>query len=417
MADSRTLASHRLETLGQSLAAGDTEAVGVFWQDVAELGTPLVENIEGDDAHRLVTFLWRGSSVGSVAIISLMTEPNDNQMMRLPDSDVWYKTVRLRNDIRATYQFLPDAAPDIADRAPGERYALMQPDPLNRHTFALFDVDEDPTESKLIRSVVELPAAPPQPWIEAQDGIPRGKVELHHFRSALLGNERRTWVYTPPGYSRDKDEAYRLLILFDGWAYLKLIPTPTILDNLLADGRLAPVVAVMLDSLSLETRLRELVFHDPFNDFLVTELAAWLRANYHVTSDPARTAIGGSSAGGLAAAYAALKHPEVFGNVLSQSGAFSLTPEGYAEDEWLARQFADGDRLPLSFYLDTGILETNSLRAPGACPSPLVANRHLRDVLRAKGYPIHYAEFPGGHDYISWRGTLADGLQALFGIS
>jgi enterochelin esterase family protein len=44
----------------------------------------------------------------------------------------------------------------------------------------------------------------------------------------------------------------------------------------------------------------------------------------------------------------------------------------------------------------------------------LLPNRHLRDVLRAKGYDVEYREFPGGHDPVNWRGTLADGLIALF---
>jgi enterochelin esterase family protein len=34
-------------------------------------------------------------------------------------------------------------------------------------------------------------------------------------------------------------------------------------------------------------------------------------------------------------------------------------------------------------------------------------------VLLAKGYEVHYREFIGGHDYINWRGTFADGVIAL----
>jgi len=45
----------------------------------------------------------------------------------------------------------------------------------------------------------------------------------------------------------------------------------------------------------------------------------------------------------------------------------------------------------------------------------LETTRHMRDVLRAKGYEVHYQEFAGGHEYLNWRGTLADGLIALIG--
>jgi enterochelin esterase-like enzyme len=45
----------------------------------------------------------------------------------------------------------------------------------------------------------------------------------------------------------------------------------------------------------------------------------------------------------------------------------------------------------------------------------LETSRHMRDVLLAKGYEVHYQQFVGGHDYLSWRGTLADGLIALIG--
>ena len=46
----------------------------------------------------------------------------------------------------------------------------------------------------------------------------------------------------------------------------------------------------------------------------------------------------------------------------------------------------------------------------GQGSSILIPNRDLRNILIAKGYEVHYQEFQGAHDYLSCRGTLADGL-------
>jgi hypothetical protein len=49
-------------------------------------------------------------------------------------------------------------------------------------------------------------------------------------------------------------------------------------------------------------------------------------------------------------------------------------------------------------------------------PPLLGANRHLRDaLLLARGYALRYVELAGGHDYLKWRGTIADGWMALLG--
>jgi enterochelin esterase family protein len=410
------LASPRLAALQQALEAGNAKALDVFWHQVVEVGTPLIETMEGDDDHCLVTFLWHAEEeIENVVVISLLMDWTNNQMTRLLDTDLWYRTCRVRNDVRVTYQLAPNdpATPlgvgEVEDRE--ARTANWQPDPLNPRVY-VFPKDEELESPEFVRSVIELPAAPAQPWIQPRDGVPTGKVEFHRLRSDILDNERRVWVYTPPGYTTD-GEPYGLLILFDGWAYVELIPTPTILDNLLSEDLIPSLVAVFPDSLDVATRLRELLLHPPFNDFLAEELLPWMRERYHVTHDPAQTIVGGSSAGGLAAAFAGLQYPEHFGNILSQSGAFRWGQDG--EDEWLARQFAVKEKLPLHFYLDAGVLEVNSLLALGASPNLVVANRHMRNVLQAKGYPVHYAEFSGGHDYLCWQGTLAEGLLALIG--
>ena len=51
---------------------------------------------------------------------------------------------------------------------------------------------------------------------------------MQRLRSVILDNERRVWVYTPPNYTTS-GEPYGLLLVFDGVAYIDLVPTPTIL--------------------------------------------------------------------------------------------------------------------------------------------------------------------------------------------
>jgi enterochelin esterase-like enzyme len=409
-----TVISPQLQRLHQELVSGHKEALQFFWNRIREQGTPLVEKFESDVVDRIVTFLWQASAeMNSVSLISLMTDPTTYPMTRFLNTDLWYATLQLPADLRATYQFFPDDQPASTKGTFEVPWAYYRTDPHNPKTFAYYDDEEDPTGIKMTRSVLELPEAPAQPWTEPQDWVSKGKVQLHQLPSKILGNERRVWVYSPAKYTAGLGKPYPLLVLFDGWAYAKLMPTFTILDNLIAERTIPPVVVVLLDNLDMETRLKELIFHQPFNDFLVIELLPWILTKYAISTDPKQRVIGGFSVGGLAAAYAALEHPQEFGNVLSQSGAFTLLPEGETESFWIAQQFAKREKLPLKFYLDVGTLEMNSYRDLKGRPSTLSGNRHMREVLVSKGYKVHYTEFCGGHDYISWQGTLASGLQAL----
>ena len=112
------------------------------------------------------------------------------------------------------------------------------------------------------------------------------------------------------------------------------------------------------------------------------------------------------------AAYCGYRHSDVFGNVLSLSGAFQWMPgleDGRVESEpgWLTRQFVVAKQLPIRFYLAVGTFE-NYWPFSQVCE-----NRRLRDVLQAKGYSVNYREYSGGHDLAGWRGPFVEGLMAL----
>lgn len=404
-----TLRSPRLLELQEARRHGaGPAAIAHFWQDVADRGTPLVEPIPGDDGHRIVTFLWRGDEA-TRGVLILGSIAQDARMELLPGTDVWFRSYVLRRDLRFTYRLAPVESDLVLDaKAPGydggKIRRTAQIDPRNRRRH--------PPGGEPLLSVAVLPGAPPQPWVARRPGAPAGRVAEDSIRSAALDGRRWIAVYTPPGYRKDA-APYPLLVVSDGSAYLDLIPLPTILDNLIAAGRIPPVVAVLVGHLEDEERDRDLGCSRLYTDFLAKEVVPWVRERYRVTADPARTVVAGSSRGGLAAACAALERSDLFGNVLSQSGSFMWRPEGERDWEWVVRQIRARPKLPLRFSLDVGLLEDAPVEKTG--PSLLASNRHLRDALQARGYPVWLTEFAGGHGYANWQGTIDGGLSVLLG--
>lgn len=416
-----TLESARLTALLGEVDAGNNKAIHNFWREISEQGTPLVEVIPGDRQHVLLTFLWRGDEqTKNVVLFSVLTARANmdfsaehlarSQLTQLPQTDIWYRTFRIRHDARLSYYFSPNDPLLPASRRTTERdWQTLQPDPLNPNRLVLTHEDRD-----WVRSTVDLPGATPVPWIVSHPETPKGTMEVHHLPSIFLQNDRRFWVYTPPGYST-KHEPYSLLVLFDGWSYVHMIPTRTVLENLLAADRIDPMVAVMVDQLE---RNVELSCHKPFNDFLVRELIPWIRENYHVSTDPAETIVGGASRGGLGAVCAAWRYPDVFAIALSQSGYFTWDPleeeaayEEELEFDWIIRQLAASPKVDLRLVLSVGTLE-HEHEFPHST-SLLQANRHMRDVLLAKGYELTYIEVTGGHETYTSTLTLPASLIAI----
>jgi enterochelin esterase-like enzyme len=242
-----------------------------------------------------------------------------------------------------------------------------------------------------------------------------GKVVEYRVASAKLSQARRIWVYTPPGYDPRASAEFDLLVTFDGGVYLSEIPLPTMLDTLIAAKRIAPTVAVFVDDSSSAARLADLANHQRFVEFIGDELVPWTRQHFKIAHDPHRATLTGSSAGGLASAFVALRRPDLFGNVLSQSGAFWRGTEGSngSPFEWLTGEFAARPKADLRFVLDVGSTENQGAMS-GTAPSILDANRNLNLVLRAKGYQVWYTEVAGGrHAPASWAQRLPSDLTTL----
>jgi enterochelin esterase family protein len=107
----------------------------------------------------------------------------------------------------------------------------------------------------------------------------------------------------------------------------------------------------------------------------------------------------GASAGGLMSMYTGLRMSDIFGNVLSQSGVFSLDGRDFATIDLVRHKHASD----IQIWMDAGNLEFL-----------LEDNRRMSALLKENGYNATYREFSGGHNYTAWRDDVWRGLEVMF---
>lgn len=278
---------------------------------------------------------------------------------------------------------------------------------LGMGVFALVALDVSPAGGQAHRPIpYEMnPAAP----------LAAKRLEPHTVFDSVYGRPRRIWIYTPPGYDAAAPTAYPLIIAFDGADYRDTMPLPLVLDTLRAAGQAPAFVAVLVDDSSGSVRIRDLGNAEGLVTFLSRQLMPWVRSHWHVTTDPHRVLVTGSSAGGLAAAFVAFRRPDLFGNVLSQSGAFWRGAEASdgAPYEWLTGQISGNPKADVAFFVDVGEDEDHATLG-GRGPNFRDANRRFRDALLARGYDVTYTEVPGGqHAPAYWMLRLPVGILDL----
>lgn len=252
--------------------------------------------------------------------------------------------------------------------------------------------------------------------------VPHGTLARVWYDSPSLGMKRRMTVYTPPGYETGK-ENYPVLYLLHGAggdeeAWPALGRTAQILDNLIANGQVKPMIVVMPNGnptqeaapgethygLEIPTidvsRMNRGTYEAAFPD-----IVNFLDRNYRTIPDKKHRAIAGLSMGGYHSMHISKNFPDMFDYVGLYSAAIRLPGDEdnpvYADMESKLRtQF---DKEPALYWI-----------AIGKDDFLYEDNVKFRELLDRNKFPYVYVESEGGHIWRNWRNYLTQFTPLLF---
>jgi enterochelin esterase-like enzyme len=326
--------------------------------------------IEGDT---LTHFIYRGTATAA-------TVPGDANnwnaaqfaMTRISGTDLWYYSRVFESDARLDYKFVLNGSSWILD-------------PRNPLTC---------TGGYGPNSELRMPAYIPAPEIEYSAGIPHGTMQDTSFFSVNLNNSRTVRVYLPPNYN-ESGESYPFVLVHDGLEYVSLAHMDRVLDNLIAQHRIQPVIGVFVPPVN---RTAEYAGDqmDEFEEFIVSELVQWLGSNFRIRTEAESHATLGASNGGNISLWLGVQHPEIFGSIAAQSSNVVTA---------ISSRLADDPPLALRFYLDLGTYDIPAL-------IPMV--RELAQILQQQDYEYRYYEYHEGHSWGNWRAHIDNALEMFF---
>jgi enterochelin esterase family protein len=250
------------------------------------------------------------------------------------------------------------------------------------------------------------------------------REDLHQKKG--MGNnavERNVYVYIPAGYVAGTPAP--LLFCHDSMGMHDTPPAPflpDILDNMIADKRLPPMIAVMVDP-SNQRSLEYDTVSGKFAEFVEAEILPVVEQKYNVkfTKDPEARAVLGGSSGAAAAMSMAWFHPELYRRVLMFSPTFitfqtdpEIAPRGAVE--YYENFIPNQPKKPLRIWLQVGERDNGSTGSDAGRRNWVFAAIHAAEALKTKGYPYQFVYSPqAGHTDRPVRSqTLAPALEWLW---
>ena len=207
-----------------------------------------------------------------------------------------------------------------------------------------------------------------------------------------------------------------MIYLQDGYDYVEFAATPYVLNRLIEENKIEPLIAVFVTPPNrfepkFPNRMTEYGMNDDYVKFFVHELVSFIDKNYSTKNSKDARLVAGASYGGLISFYIGFSHPEIFGKAYSQSGYHSFEKNRMIN---LVKESAVKD---FSIYLDVGTYEkiVGANLLPEGERDFLQGNRNMNKALQEKGYDFIYREYPEGHTWGNWRRYLIDALIYFFG--
>ena len=220
-------------------------------------------------------------------------------------------------------------------------------------------------------------------------------------------------VYLPPNY--DSGRLYSVVYTGDGSSYTSLMSMVNILDNLIADRRISPVIIVFIDPLDFVVGepydyLKRVDWYKCNPDYLeyLEGLVDYIDTTYSTnTSSYARCHLG-LSISGLVSTYVALERPNLFKLFASQSGSFSIGQDFYQIKTKYELAY---ESLNLKAWFSIGTYENNNNFG-----TPMVEDtEEMADICASKGWTTRLVYNVGEcHIYGQWRHCLDDMLEFFF---
>ena len=255
-------------------------------------------------------------------------------------------------------------------------------------------------------SEIIMPAFKPNPALRYRDDVAHGSLDSLWFTNRNAPQlPRPLEVYRPVAY----DGSVRLptLYVFDGLEALNYMAYTNVLDNLIADGKIQPVLVVFIgmlreDGQLIPDRLMALA------NVVADEIVPMIDDTYPTVRAPAARAVAGISIWGNLALTTAFSHPGVF---LLAAGQSTTVSDSLLEA--LRQATGKAPNCPaFRVYLDVGNYDLIGGAMEGL--TFLQANQRLRQELDRRGIACSFAVYNDGHQWANWRERTGAILRYFF---